>query len=274
MTSRMAEGLVDVDGVELFVHRLATSEAAADAPTIVFLHDSLGCITTWRDFPSVLARRVRLDAIVYDRRGYGRSAPFSGESRPVDYLTREADTLFALLDRLAIERVVLFGHSDGGSIALIAAALRPDRVAAVVTEGAHVFVEEQTLAGIRDAQASFATTDLAERLARHHGDRVPAIMSAWFETWFSAAFRRWNVESLLPAGRCPALIIQGSADEFGTMAQVRAIERGWGGRAEALMLPGVGHTPHRDAREPVLEASVSFLGSLGGSGVDLNAESA
>jgi pimeloyl-ACP methyl ester carboxylesterase len=261
--SQTSDSVVDLDGIPIAVRRIEPARSLRDdSPTLVFLHDSLGCIETWRDFPPALAERVSLRVMVYDRQGYGRSAPFGSEPRTSDYLAHESRALFALLDELEIDTAILFGHSDGGSIALIAAGERPERIAGVITEGAHVFVEEETLAGIRDARRSFETTDLARRLARYHGDKVPAIASAWIDTWLSPAFRDWNIESYLPSARCPALIIQGERDEYGTAAQVDAIVRGFGGSARALMIPGIGHTPHREAREIVLDASAELIRNI------------
>jgi len=230
-------------------------------PVLVFLHDSLGCIETWRDFPATLAERVGLDAIIYDRQGYGQSSPFGPQRRTARYLEAEADTLFVLLDILGIEQAVLFGHSDGGSIALIAAATRPTRTRAIVTEGAHVFVEDITLAGIRDARDALASTDLASRLARYHGDKVAGVTSAWIDTWLSPEFRDWNIEAYLPKVVCPALVIQGERDEFGTIAQVDVIAGALGGPTTRLLIPGVGHTPHRDAPAEVLDAAATFITS-------------
>lgn len=256
----ITDSSIDVDGVALAVRKISTKRTADPTrPTLVFLHDSLGCIETWRDFPNALVERSGLDAVVCDRQGYGRSAPFSGEPRGVDYLAREARTLLRLLDALSIDSALLFGHSDGGSIALLAAGEAPTRIAGVITEGAHVFVEEETLAGIREARNSLETTDLANRLARYHGDKVPALLSAWIDTWLSPPFRAWNIERWLPAARCPALIIQGTEDEYGTTAQVHAIVDGFGGEAGAVMIPGIGHTPHREAPETVLDASTAFI---------------
>ena len=253
------EQLVSLGDTTLYVRRLSVSsdQLPSAAPVVVFLHDSLGCVATWRDFPEQLARRVGLSAVNYDRQGYGRSSAFGTTSRTTEYLEEQATVLFALLDALAIETAVLFGHSDGGSIALIAAALQPQRVTAVVTEGAHVFVEDVTLAGIRAAQETLATTDLPERLARYHGDKVHAIAAAWIGTWLSPEFRSWNIERFLPSIACPVLVIQGEDDEFGTLAQVRAIVDGTG--AESLVIPAIGHTPHREARDVVLAAAGEFI---------------
>jgi len=228
-------------------------------PTLVFLHDSLGSITTWRDFPDRLALALGCNALVYDRRGYGASSPFGPEMRSPGYLEDEADVLGRVLEGCGIAEAVLFGHSDGGSIALITAARRPGVVQAVVTEGAHVFVEERTLAGIRAARETLRTTDLRERLWRHHGERTDAVTSAWIDVWLSPAFRGWNIERYLPQIRCPVLALQGSDDEYGTPDQLRAIVAGVSGPARAYLIPEAGHTPHRAVPAEVLRLTVAFL---------------
>jgi pimeloyl-ACP methyl ester carboxylesterase len=249
-----------LDDHTLRVRTIASTAAdARHRPTLVFLHDSLGCITVWRDFPDRLAAALGCDALVYDRRGYGASAPFAPEPRTPRYLEEEADVLARVLDACGVRETVLFGHSDGGSIALVAAARQPARVRAVVTEGAHVFVEELTLAGIREAREALRTTDLRERLWRHHGERTDAVTGAWIDVWLSPGFRDWNIERYLPEIRCPVLVLQGADDEYGTPAQVRAIVEGVAGPARAQLVPGVGHTPHRAAADEVLRLTTTFL---------------
>ncbi len=249
-----------LDDHALRVRTIAAADPGASArPTLVFLHDSLGCITVWRDFPDRLAAALGCDALVYDRRGYGASSPFAPEPRRPGYLEDEADVLARVLEACGVARAVLVGHSDGGSIALVAAARRPDLVRAVVTEGAHVFVEELTLAGIRAAREALRTTDLRERLLRHHGERTDAVTSAWIDVWLSPAFRDWSIERYLPAIRCPVLALQGTDDEYGTAEQVRAIVEGVAGPARAHLIPGVGHTPHRAAADEVLRVTTAFL---------------
>ena len=260
---RTKDQRVRIRDMELRVQRTTISSVReSPRPTLVFLHDSLGCIDTWRDFPHTLADQAGLDAIVYDRQGHGQSSPMPATPRTTAYLEREAACLIELLDTLGLGDVILFGHSDGGSISLIAAARHPSRVRAILTEGAHVFVDEQTLAGLRAARETLATTDLATRLTRYHGDKVPALVSAWIDTWLSPTYRDWNIEPVLSSATCPALIIQGEADEFGTPDQVRAIVEGLGGPARALLLPNVGHTPHREAHDVVLGESARFISSV------------
>lgn len=251
--------------------RVAPPEAD-QRPTLVFLHDSLGCISVWRDFPQQLCAAVGYHGLVYDRHGYGASSPFPVTPRQPDYLEVEAHILEQLcahlLDTGANTQTVLFGHSDGGTIALMAAALYPERMHAVVTEGAHVFVEDITLAGIREARELLRTTDLRDRLWRHHGERTDGVTSAWIDVWLSPPFRNWNIEPLLPRIVCPTLVLQGVDDEFGSVAQVEAIVAGISGGAGAAvhsrLIPGARHTPHREALHSVLSLVHAFLCSESG----------
>lgn len=248
--------MIEINGVSLFVQHEPKPEARY---TLVFLHDSLGCTVLWRDFPQQLAQKTDCACLVYDRQGYGQSAPFGAQPRQQDYMEKEADVLAALLQKLNIRNAVLFGHSDGGTIALLAAAKYPDWVAGVITEGAHIFVEEITLKGIREAVESYQNTNLPEKLAKYHGSKTDGVFWAWAATWLSEMYRDWNIEHFLPQIQCPVLVMQGEEDEFGTLAQVEAIISQVSGQAEQLILPEVGHNPHKEAPEPTVAAVVAFL---------------
>ncbi|PZF70769.1 alpha/beta fold hydrolase [Taibaiella soli] len=228
-------------------------------PTIIFLHDSLGCITLWRDFPTQLGTLTNCNVLVYDRKGYGESAPFTDVPRDNNYLEKEADVLNLLIEKLQITDAILFGHSDGGSIALIAAGKYPEHIKAVITEGAHVFVEDVTLRGIREAVTAYETTNLKEKLQKYHGDKTEAVFQAWAGTWLTDTFRLWNIEHFLPQIKCPVLVIQGAQDEYGTLAQVTSIVHQAGGIAESFIVPGIGHTPHKEAKEQVLMQVADFV---------------
>ncbi|PKP67441.1 MAG: alpha/beta hydrolase, partial [Alphaproteobacteria bacterium HGW-Alphaproteobacteria-5] len=189
-------------------------------PMLVFLHEGLGSIAQWRDFPFAVSLAAHLSAVVYERGGYGNADPLDGP-RSIRYIHEEAlQSLPEVLRQLQIEDAILIGHSDGGSIALIFAALWPQKVRGIITEAAHVFVEDSTLAGIREAVNQYDSTDLPERLLRYHGSNTEAAFRGWSETWLSPAFRDWNIEEYLPGVRCPVLAIQGRDDEYGTPAQV------------------------------------------------------
>ncbi|HEY3784851.1 MAG TPA: alpha/beta hydrolase [Steroidobacteraceae bacterium] len=225
------------------------------SPPIVMLHEGLGSLCAWREFPLRLAERTQRRVLAYSRYGYGESAPVSGP-RKVAYMHDEAwIVLPALLQRLGIKKPILFGHSDGASIALIHAARHP--VECLVALAPHVFVEACSVQGIEAAKAAYATTDLRRRLARHHVD-VDGAFRGWNDAWLSPDFRSWNIEALLPDIECPVLVIQGAGDEYGTHEQLRRIQQG-AREVELLLLPSCGHSPHRDEPEKVLASVQNWL---------------
>ena len=231
-------------------------------PTIVFLHDSLGCITLWRDFPEKLGEMSQCNVLIYDRQGYGKSCSFSYEERENTYMEDEADILNDLLDYWKLDQVILFGHSDGGSIALLMAAKYPSRVMGIITEGAHVFVEDVTIKGIKEAIKLYETSDLKVKLEKYHGSNTDAMFWAWAGTWNKKAFLSWNIEPFLSKIQCPSLIIQGENDEYGSIKQVESIVEQVSGKVEKYMIPVIGHTPHKEATEEVLTKTTAFIKTL------------
>ncbi|NJD25356.1 MAG: alpha/beta hydrolase [Betaproteobacteria bacterium] len=231
-------------------------------PTIVMLHEGLGCVAMWRHFPERVAQVTGCRTIAWSRAGYGHSQPYAVPRTP-RYMHDEAlAVLPALLAALAIERPLLFGHSDGGSIALLFAGAFPDVPLGAVVMAPHEFVEPETLAGIAAARAAWGATDLPQKLARYHAD-AERVFFDWNDTWLSPAFRDWNIEDSLPAIRCPLLAIQGEDDEYATMRQIDVIgERVPGARL--LRLPACGHSPHRDQPAAMLAALDAFVRELGG----------
>lgn len=230
------------------------------APTLVLLHEGLGSVSHWRDFPDRLAEATGCGVLVYSRAGYGASDP-ADLPLPVSYMHREAtEALPAVLRALEVRDAVLVGHSDGASIALIhAAQCSESPVRALVLEAPHVFVEEISVRSIAEAAEAFRRTDLRARLERHHGRNVDGAFWGWNRVWLDPDFRHWNIEALLPRVRCPVLVVQGREDPYGTLAQVEAIRRQAGGPVETLVLDGCGHAPHRDHPERVLAAMTEFV---------------
>lgn len=241
------------------VLKVSHTIVSQDRPTLIFLHDSLGCIELWRDFPQQLSEATHCNVLVYDRQGYGKSSPFGHSDRETNYLEIEANLLNELMEKLSIKTAILFGHSDGGSIALIAAAKYPEKIKGVITEGAHIFVEDITLKGIQDAVEAYRTTNLHQKLTKYHGDKTEAVFWAWAKTWLSEGFTSWTLEHFLPLISCPVLVIQGEKDEYGSLAQVTGIISQVSGEAQKLIIPSVGHTPHKEAREVVLEKAALFI---------------
>jgi pimeloyl-ACP methyl ester carboxylesterase len=256
--------ILDVAGGRLEVRLLGPPPDTA--PTIVFLHEGLGSVAAWRDFPDRLAAATGWGALVYSRRGYGASSPVAGQ-RPIRFMHDEALLVLpAVLDQCRLERFVLFGHSDGASIALLYAGAHPgitSSIAGLVLEAPHVFVEPVCLASIARLAAAYETTDLGARLSRYHGANTDSMFRSWADVWLRPEFARWNIEEALPAITAPVLVVQGEDDEYGTLKQVEAVVGQVAGPAEALVLPRAGHSPHRDQPEAVLAAAARFIRSLG-----------
>ena len=250
---------VEVHGRLLEVQRFWGQKKAAE---LVFLHEGLGSVSHWRDFPARVARVTGCPVTVYSRYGSGNSEVLT-EARGVRYMHEEAlDALPELLSRLEIDRPILVGHSDGASIALIYAGTH-DRVCALVLLAPHVFVEDLSMASIAAAKAQFETTNLAERLARHHRDAQRTFWG-WNDIWLHLDFRSWNIEQYLPRIACPILVIQGFEDQYGTMKQVEAIQRQAAGAVEVLALENCRHSPQRDQPEAMRRAITTFVDRIAG----------
>lgn len=233
------------------------------AADLVMLHEGLGSLSLWKDFPEHLAAATGCRVLVYSRHGYGGSSILTATREP-GYMHDEARVwLPQILRRLGVRRPVLFGHSDGASIALIHAAEPTAELAGLILLAPHVMVEDLTLASIAKARVAFETTDLPQRLARHHRD-VQATFRGWNDIWLDAAFRNWNIEGLLGAIRCPLLAVQGREDEYGTLEQVEILRRAVAG-SEVRMLEHCRHSPHRDQPQAVLDAARDFLARLNAS---------
>ena len=258
----MSDVKADVGSFEVLGRRLEHrwfGPGPGEAPTIIFLHEALGSVSTWRDFPARLAAESGCSALVYSRTGHGGSGVLSG-LRSERYLHEEAlDVLPAVLAHFQLSDVVLFGHSDGASIAIIHAGAQPESVRGLILEAPHVFVEEAALGGIQQAIEAYRTTTFRERLARHHGEGTDALFRAWAEIWLRPSFRSWNIMEYLPFVTCPVLVIQGEDDPYGTLRQVEAVVSQVRGPARPLVLPRCGHAPHSERRDEVLGAAAGFV---------------
>jgi pimeloyl-ACP methyl ester carboxylesterase len=231
-------------------------------PALVFLHEGLGCVAMWRDFPQRLAEATGLPALVYSRFGYGASDTVE-LPRPLTYMHEEGgEILPRVLQAAGITDPILVGHSDGASISVIYAGGSPlPGLRGLILEAPHVFCEDVSVTSIAEAARVYKETNLRERLARYHGCNVDAAFWGWNKAWLDPEFLHWNLEEFLPRIAVPTLVIQGEDDEYGTAAQVEAITRQTPS-AEALMLPKCGHSPHRDQPERTLAAMVAFVAGL------------
>lgn len=257
MTGVAERSFIEIDGAPI-EYEFTTGDPAL--ASLVFLHEGLGSIDLWRGVPAEIARVCGNPAtLVFARHGYGRSGQ-AVMPRPVTYMHHEADVVLpALLTALGIAGPTLIGHSDGASIALLyAGAGRP--VTGLVCLAPHVFVEPESIAGIEQARVTFESTDMAERMARFHDDPV-ATFRGWNDVWLNEEFRVWNIEDRLAGVHAPVLLVQGTDDQYGTLAQVDAIEAGVTGRCERTVVAGAGHSPHADARTAVVGAIATFVAS-------------
>jgi pimeloyl-ACP methyl ester carboxylesterase len=232
---------------------------AQGAPVMVFLHEGLGSVAMWRDFPARLCEAAGLRGLVYSRPGYGQSTPRPADERwQPDFMHRQArEVLPALLRTLGIEKPWLFGHSDGGSIALLHAAAFPEALRGAVVLAPHILVEDVSVTSIEKAREAYLRTDLKQKLSRYHADPDSAFWG-WNDVWLSPAFRPWSIEAEIRTIRCPLLAIQGLDDEYGTLEQIRGIARRVP-QAQLLELPQCGHSPHKDQPEAVIGAVERFV---------------
>lgn len=254
-------GFLEIDGSRLEYRWVGPGPA--EAVTLVFLHEGLGCVDLWRDFPDRLAERTGLGALVYSRPGYGRSDPVP-ELLGLDYHRTEAlDMLPKVLEAAGVRRAILVGTSDGGTISLIyAGSGQAKGMEAVISMAAHVFNEEVTIRGIKEARTAYQTSNVRDKLARYHGDNVDWAFWSWCNVWLSPEFRNWNVERYLSGVTVPVLVLQGADDHYGTLAQVDAIAAQVSGPAEKAIISNCGHSPYLEQPGDTLEAMAGFIDRL------------
>lgn len=236
--------------------------APSQAPTLVLLHEGLGSVAMWKDFPAELAKATGFGVFAYSRAGYGQSDP-SDLPLPLDYMTREAvDVLPDILGQIGFQRGILMGHSDGATIAAIYAASVPDqRVRALCLMAPHFFVEDMGLAAIAQAKSDFETGGLRDKLAKYHAD-VDVAFRGWCDAWLDPAFKTFNVGDTIDHWRIPVLAIQGRDDQYGTLAQIKEIDSRIYSPLETAILDNCRHSPHVDQREATLAALAEFTQRL------------
>ena len=254
-------GVVRVAGADLEYRMIGPPPG--EAPTIVLLHEGLGCVSLWKHFPDRLAAATGLGVFVYSRRGYGRSSPYE-VPWPLTYMHDEGEQVLPeLLDTIGFQDGILFGHSDGASIAVIyAGASRDPRLRGLVLMAPHFFTEESGIASIAAAKVAYETTDLKERLAMHHGDNVDCAFWGWNRAWLDPGFRRWDIREFLPRIEIPVLVVQGEDDQYGTADQITAAQDKCAGPVDVALMPDCGHSPHRDQADKTLDAAAAFISRL------------
>ncbi|MBD3636722.1 MAG: alpha/beta hydrolase [Crocinitomicaceae bacterium] len=224
---------------------------------VVFLHEGLGCVEMWKDYPEKLCNQNNLKGVIYDRSGYGKS-PGSLLNRDKNYLHQAAEELEYLLNHLTINNPILYGHSDGGSIALIHAGQNPGKAKMVITEAAHVFNEAETIQGVKEARPWLKEGKM-EGLKKYHGNRYKEVFYAWNDIWLDPSFKNWDITNLLTNIKVPVLVIQGKNDNYGTLKQVNAIVSGVEGAVETLTPDNCGHAPFKEQTAIVMSKASAFI---------------
>jgi len=234
-----------------------------EAPTLVFLHEGLGCVALWRDFPAKLAAATGCGALVYSRLGYGKSDPCE-LPRPISFMHTEGlEVLAPVLTAAGIRDCILVGHSDGGSIAIIYAGGTPAvPLRGLITAAAHVFCEQLSVDSIEIARTQYEHHDLRQKLERYHGANTKFAFRGWNDVWLHPDFMQWNIEEYLPGIKVPMLAIQGQDDQYGTAAQIEAIAAKTGPRTQTLLLPNCRHAPHMEQEQATLDATQNFIQAL------------
>jgi pimeloyl-ACP methyl ester carboxylesterase len=253
---------IDIDwaGRRVRIEHAWIAPERTDARLVVFLHEGLGSLSMWRDFPQRLCDAAQVRGLVYSRPGYGRSTPRAAEEAwGLDFMHRQAHEVLPALQRaLGInDPPWLFGHSDGGSIALLHAAKFNDRTAGAIVVAPHILVEDVSVSSIEKARTAYRDTDLRQRLARHHDDPDSAFWG-WNDIWLHPPFKQWSIEREIASITCPLLAVQGVNDEYGTLEQIRGIAHRLP-KTRLLELENCGHSPHRDQPEKLIAASAAFL---------------
>ncbi|MEN3931128.1 alpha/beta hydrolase [Microvirga sp. W0021] len=256
---KIKDTFVETDKGKLFVRIWGDADNLETRAPIILLHDSLGSVELWRDFPAALSAATKRTVIAYDRLGFGNSDPRS-DYLDLDFISKETvEGIAALRQHLQLSQIILFGHSVGGGMAVSAAAAMPDRVVAVITESAQAFVEDRTVEGIKDAQLAFEIPEQVERLAKYHGTKARWVLDAWVKSWLSPEFASWTLEPAITAVRCPVFAIHGDFDEYGSLIHPEKISSSPLCQGEMEIFHECGHLPHRERPEAVLRVVSSFL---------------
>ena len=249
---------IHVPGGKLFAREWIPDAVSADA-SLVLIHDSLGSVELWRDFPAALAIGTHRRVIAYDRLGFGRSDART-DRLTARFVSEEAEIYLPfLLRHFGIDRFVPFGHSVGGGMAVHCGTALASSCEAIILESAQMFAEDRTLQGIAAAKVDFRDPANFERLRRYHGDNARWVLEAWTETWLSPAFASWTLEPELPKVTCPILAIHGDQDEYGSLRHTELIRKLAGGSATTKVMEGFGHIPHREAPEAIVAIVAAFL---------------
>ena len=249
---------IEFEDFRLFFKRIKYP-ANPSEPVLIFLHDSWGCIRMWNDFPEMLVKIFGLNALVYDRRGHGKSSPFSEKPRTRYYLDEEADTLIRVMNSLDIKKAILYGHSDGATISIIAGAMFPGRIAGLILESPHTFREKSGIEAVRKSRDDAKKNSLLPSLRKFHDDKTEELFKRWHETWLGEAFADWTIVPVLKNIQCPVVAFRGENDLLDTEAQLDILKNEISSKVLITKIPNAGHTPHKENEEETVKWVSKFL---------------
>lgn len=253
----MEENYITFEDYNLF-YRFLKKDKNPDSPVLIFLHDAWGCSEMWGDFPEKMADLFRLNALIYDRRGYGKSSPFAGKERTKTYLHEAANELIRVMDKLKIESAILYGHSDGASTALIAAGSHPERFQAIMVEGPHSFMEKEGRNTVRESRDRAKHNSLIPTLQKFHGEKAQELFRRWHTAWLSKEFDDWSLVPLLKNITCPVLAFRGENDPYDTLEQLNVLEREIKALLFTKIIPDAAHTPRKENKEETIKFVSNF----------------
>ncbi|VBB47957.1 Alpha/beta hydrolase fold protein [uncultured Paludibacter sp.] len=251
---------IQFDDFRIFIRQIVLDKNS-NKPVLIFLHDSWGCTEMWGDFPEELTKIGELNALVYDRRGYGKSSDFDAKTRTKYYLHEEADFLIQLMDKLNIPKAILYGHSDGATISLIAGAKYPERFEGLILESAHTFIEEKGKEAVRESREKAKHNSLLNSLEKFHGNKTAELFRRWHEAWLSDLLQDWTIVPLLKNITCPVLAFRGENDPFDTVEQLNVLKREISSEITTAFISNAAHTPRKENEEKVVDLCSEFLGS-------------
>lgn len=255
------EDLITLGDVQIFIKQVITNDTLGK-PYLIFLHDSWGCTEMWGDFPEKLMHLFGLNVLVYDRRGYGKSSPFGTTPRNEYYLHHEADFLIQIMDYLKISTAILYGHSDGATIAIIAASVYSDRFRGLILESAHTFIEEEGRASVRESRDKAKHNSLLASLKKFHGAKTDELFKRWHEAWLSNFLADWSIVSLLKNVSCPVLAFRGENDPYDTVEQLYVLKKEIRANITTLLVSNAAHTPRKENEYVTMLAITRFCEEL------------
>ncbi|MCK9254239.1 MAG: alpha/beta hydrolase [Bacteroidales bacterium] len=260
----MLTGFLNINNKNIYYHFINPEFSNNTDDVLIFLHEGLGSIGQWKDFPEKLSKKLEMPALIYDRYGYGKSDGLS-ENRNPNYLEEDAKNYMPFIFNKLLKpnsNKIIIGHSDGGSLALLYAAMFPENTKAIIIEAAHLFIEDLTYNSVKKMYDIFYKRGLKKSLEKYHGKNTVTMFHGWYDVWTNPEYKNWNIENYLKLIKCPVLAIQGDKDEYGSIKQLDSLKNNIKSFCQIELIKNCGHAPHFEAEEEITELTLSFIQDL------------